>query len=117
MFGRNSHTPKRSNPFEPRPFTIASIDQVLNPTDIPEPGTQEPYYESYFCWMNPDNTVTLKDISALYRYQYGEDFTYHTPSEKTNSIWYTEYPDSNQCSSQSFEIPDRWGGIKRSVFH
>jgi len=88
-----------------------SIDQVLTP--IPELGTPEPYHESYFWWINPENTVTLNDITTLYEYQYGENFTYKTPSEKSNSIWYTPYPESDHRSSQHFEIPDVWGGNNR----
>jgi len=111
MFGRETHTPKPTKPCEPRPLRTISIEEVLTP--IPELGTHEPYYESYFRWINPENTVTLEDITALYQYQYGENFTNHTPSEKSNSVWYTTYPESNQRSSQRFEIPIVWGGNKR----
>ena len=111
MFGRDSHTPKPTKPFEPRPLRTIGIQEVLTP--IPELGTQEPYYESYFWWINTENTITLKDIAALYQHQYGEDFAYHTPSEKSNSIWHTPYPESDQRSSQPFEIPVVWGGNKR----
>jgi len=86
MFGRDTHTPKPKKPL-PRPLRTISINEVLTP--IPELGTQEPYQESYSWWINPVNTVTLEDITALYQYQYGKDVTYHTPSEKSNSIWYT----------------------------
>jgi len=113
MFGRDTYTPKPDTPFEPRPLRTTSIDQVLNPTDIPELGTQQPFNESYFSWINPENTVTLEDIAALYRYQYGENFTYNTPSEKSNSIWYTQYPVTQGNSSQNFEIPEAWGGHQR----
>jgi len=115
MFGRDTHTPKHKKPFEPRPLKTASIEQVLNPTDIPELGTQEPYDESYFWWINPENTVILEDIATLYRYQYGENFTSHTPLEKENSIWYTQYPVTEGNSGQNFEIPEVWGGNKRQV--
>jgi len=111
MFGRDTHTPKPKKPFEPRPLRAISIDEVLTPT--PELGTQEPYHESYFWSINPENTVTLEDITALYQYQYGENFIYDTPSEKSNSIWYTQYPENDQRSSQLFEIPIAWGGNKR----
>jgi len=111
MFGRDTHTPKPTKPFEPRPLRTISIQEVLTP--IPELGTQEPYYESYFWWTNPENLVTLHDITTLYQYQYGENFTYNTPSEKSKSIWYTPYPKSDQDSSQCFEIPIVWGGNKR----
>jgi len=111
MFGRETHTPKPKKPFEPRPTRTISIAEVLTP--IPELGTQEPYYESYFWWTNPENTVTLEDITTLYQYQYGENFIYRTPSEKSNSIWYTQYPEDDQHSSQYFEIPIVWGGNKR----
>jgi len=111
MFGRDTHTLKPKKSFEPRPLRTILIDEVLTP--IPELGTQEPYQETYFWWINPENTVTLEGIAALYQYQYGEKFTYHTPSEKSNSIWYTQYPDTDQRSSQRFEIPDVWGGNKR----
>jgi len=111
MFGRDTHTPKPEKPFDPRPLRTISINEVL--TTTPELGTQEPYHESYFCWINPEHTVTLEDITALYQYQYGKDFIYHTHSEKSNSIWYTQYPESNQHSSQCFEIPIVWGGNKR----
>jgi len=104
MFGRNTHTPKPKKPFKPRPLRTILIDEILTP--IPELGTPEPYHESYFWWTNPENTVTLEDIAALYQYQYGKEFTYHTPSEKSNSIWYTVYPDIDSRSSQCFEIPD-----------
>jgi len=111
MFGRETHTPKPEKPFEPGPTRTISIAEVLTP--IPELGTQEPYYESYFWSINPENNVTLDDITALYEYQYGEDFAYHTPSEKSNSIWYTPYPASDQRPSQCFEIPIVWGGNQR----
>jgi len=112
MFGRDTQTPQpKEKPFEPRPVRTVSINEVL--TLIPELGTQEPYHESYFWWINPENTVTLEDITALYQYQYDKDFIYHTHSEKSNSIWYTQYPESNQHSSQGFEIPAVWGGNKR----
>jgi len=111
MFGRDTHTPKPTKPFELRPLRTISIQEVFTP--ITELRTQEPYYQSYFGWTNPENTVTLKDIAALYQYRYGENFAYHTPSEKSNSIWYTQYPDSNQHSCQCFEIPIVWGGNKR----
>jgi len=67
MFGRDTHTPKtkKEKPFEPRPVRTITINEVLTP--IPELGTSEPYHESYFRWINPENTVTLDDITALYR--------------------------------------------------
>jgi len=86
MFGRNTHTLKLTKPFEPRPLRTISIEEVLTP--IPELGTQEPYHESYFWWINPEN------------------FTHHTPTEKSNSIWYTPYPENDQRSSPEFEIPE-----------
>jgi len=94
MFGRNTHTHKRKKTFEPRPLRTISIDKVLTPR--PELGTQEPYYESYFWWINPENTITLDDLTALYQYQYGEKFTYKTPWEKSNSIWHTQYPETDR---------------------
>jgi len=111
MFGRNTYTPKPKKPFAPRPLRTISIDEVLTP--IPELWTQEPYNQSYFWWINPENTVTLEDIAALYQYKYGKDFIYKTPSEKSNSIWYTPCPESDQRSSQRFEIPIVWGGNTR----
>jgi len=111
MFGRDTHTPKAKKPFEPRPLRTISIHEVLTP--IPELGTQEPYYQSYFWWTNPERSVTLENIAALYQHQYGKDFIYSTPSEKSNSIWYTRYPEDDQRSSQRFEIPIVWGGNKR----
>jgi len=111
MFGRDTHTPKPEKPFEPRPLRTVSIDEVLTPTT--ELGTQEPYYEPYFWWTNPENTVTLEDIATLYQSQYGENFAHPKPSEKSNSIWYTPYPKDDQHSSQCFEIPIAWGGNKR----
>ena len=110
MFGRDTHTPKPKKPFEPSPLTTISIDEVLTP--IPELGTQEPYYESYFWWINPENTITLEDLTGLYQYQYGENLPTKTPLENSNSIWYTQYPESDQCSSQCFEIPEVWRGNK-----
>jgi len=115
MFGRDTHTPKPKKSFEPRPLRTISIDQVL--TAIPALGTQESYLESYSWWINPENTVTLADIAALYQYPYSKDFIYKTPSEKSNSIWYTQYPDNDQRSSQRFEILAAWGGNKRQVSH
>ena len=85
MFGRDTHTPKPKKPFAPRPLRTISIDEVL--TAIPELGTQEPYYECYFWWINPENPATLEDRTTLYEYQYGENFTYKTHSEKSHSIW------------------------------
>ena len=111
MFGRDTHTPKPKKPFEPRPLSTSSINEVLTP--IPELGTQEPYNESYFWWINPENTVTIQDITALYKYLCGENFVYRTPSEGSNPVWYTQYPEDDQHSSQGFEIPKVWGGNKR----
>ena len=111
MFGRETHTPKPKKPFEPRPTRTISIAEVLTP--IPELGTQEPYHESYFWWINPENTVTLEDITALYPYQHVENFVYHRPLQKLNSTWYTMYPQDDQHSSPCFEIPAVWGGNKR----
>jgi len=111
MFGRDTQTPKPNKPFEPRATRTISTEEVL--TLIPELRTQEPYNESYFWWINPENTITLEDIAALYRYKYGKDFIYHTPSEKSNSVWYTQYPPSNKHSNQCFEILVVWGRNKR----
>jgi len=111
MFGRDTHTPKPKKPFEPRPKKTVSIDKVLTP--IAELGTQETSNTSYFWWTNPENTVTLEDIAALYQYQYGKDITYNTPSEQSHSIWYTQYPPTQGQSSQCFEIPALSGGNKR----
>jgi len=111
MFGTDTHTRKPKKPCEPRPLRSILIDEVLTP--IPELGTQEPYNESYFWWTNPENTITLEEIAALYQYQYGSNFIHKTPTEKTNSSWYTPYPESDQRSSQGFEIPVVWGGNKR----
>jgi len=111
MFGRDTPTPKRKKPFEPRQLRTISINEVLTLTR--ELGTQEPYNESYFWCINPENTVTLEDITALYQYQYGENFVNHTLSEKSNSLWYTPYPIDDEHSSQGFEIPAVWGGNKR----
>jgi len=72
MFGRDTHTAKLEKPFEPTPLRTISIGEVLTP--IPELGTHEPYYESYFWWTNSEKTVTLEDITALYQYQYGKNF-------------------------------------------
>jgi len=82
-----------------------SIEQVLNPTDIPETETLDPYHESYFWWINPANIVTIDAMAAIYQSQYGEDFTYQTPAQKSNSIWYTKYPVTKGNSSHYFEIP------------
>jgi len=65
---------------------------------------------------NPENTVTLEDIPTLYQYRYGKDFTYYTPSGKSNCIWYTQYPARKGRSSQCFEIPAVWGGNKKISF-
>jgi len=111
MFGRDTHTPKHKKPFEGRPFRTIAIDEV--PTPIPKLGTQEPYYESYLWCVNPENSVTPEDIATLHKHWYGKNFTHHTPSEKSNSIRYTQYPESNQRSSQRFVIPIVWGGNKR----
>jgi len=66
MVGRDAYTPKSETLFEPRPLRTISIEEALTP--IPELGTQEPYYESYFWWINPESTVTSKDIAAQYEY-------------------------------------------------
>jgi len=78
--GRDPYTPKPEKPFEPRPLRTTSIEQVLNPTDIPELETLDPYHESYFWWINPANIVTIEAMAAIYQSQYGEDFTYQTPA-------------------------------------
>jgi len=111
MFARDTHTPKPTIPFEQRPLRTTSIEEVLTP--IPELGTQDPDHKNYFWWINPENTVTLEDIAALYQYQYGKEFIYYPPSEKSNSFLYTQYPPSDKQSSQCFEIPAVWGGNKR----
>ena len=80
MFGRDTHTRKRKKPFEPRPFRTISLDEVLTP--IPELGTEKPNPESYFWWMNPEDTITLEDIATLSQYHYVKEFTNHTHSEK-----------------------------------
>jgi len=85
-----------------------SIDQVLSYAEIPERGIQEPYDEFYFLWINPENTSTIADIAALVRYQYSDDFSNNTPSERSNSVWNTQYPDTNQRWSQPFTIPEVW---------
>jgi len=111
MFGRDTLTPKPKKAFEPRPWRTIAIDEVHTP--IPQLGTPEPYYESYFWWINPENTVTLEDIATLYEYQRSKDIIYHTPSEKPNPAWHTQYPPSNKHSTQCFEIPMVSGGNKR----
>jgi len=62
------------------------MDLVLRFTEIPERGTQEAYLESYFWWINPEKTVTIEDIAVLYKYEHGENFTYNTPAEISNSV-------------------------------
>jgi len=86
MFRRDTHSPKPQKPFEPRPFNTTAIDEVLNARYISKIGTHEPYQESYFWWINPESTIPLEDIAALYQYQDGPNFTRHTPSQKSNSI-------------------------------
>jgi len=103
VWQRRSNSKPNQKPFEPRPVRTVSINEVLTP--IPELVTQVPYDESSFWWINPETTGTLEDITALYQYQYDKDFLYHIHLEKSNSIWYTQYPESNQHSSQGFEIP------------
>jgi len=113
MFGRDPYTPKPETLFEPRLLSTTSINQVLPATIIGEKRTQELYHESYFWWMNLANSITIEDIAAVYRCPYGENFTYHTPSEKTNLLWYTQYPDTDKCLSRNFQIIEVWGGDKR----
>jgi len=113
MFGRDTDTAKPNTLFQRRPLRTISIAQIITPTVTKDLGTEEPYHESYFRWINPENTVTVEDLTALYRYQNGENFTYHTPSEKEHSAWYTQYPPSDQRSSQRLETPEVWGGNKR----
>jgi len=108
IFGRDTYCPKPETLFEPRPLRTTSIDQVRSYAEIPERGIQEPYDEFYFLWINPENTSTIADIAALVRYQYSEDFSNHTPSERSNSVWNTQYPDTNQRWSQPFMIPEVW---------
>jgi len=67
MFGRETHTPKPEILFEPRPLRTTSISQVYFPTFIREIGTQKHYHETYAYWINPANTITTKDLEALYR--------------------------------------------------
>jgi len=82
MFGRDTYTPKPDTPFEPRPLRFTSIDKVILPSIILENGTEEPYHETDFWWTNRENTFTIEDIAALYQFQYGENLTYHTSSER-----------------------------------
>jgi len=113
MLGINTCTPKPDTLFETRPLRTTSIDQVLSSTEELELRRLEPYHESSFWLLSPENTVTTEDIAPLYRYKYGQNFTYHTPSEKSNSIWYTHYPHNGQRSSHYYEVPEVWGGNKR----
>jgi len=66
MFGRDTCTPKPETLREPRHLRAIPIDEVLTSTKTPEPGTQEPCHKSYFWWTNPENIITLEDITALY---------------------------------------------------
>jgi len=65
MFGTDTYTPKPNTLFEPRPLRTISMAQIIPPTVTKELGTQEPYHKSYFWWINPENTVTPEDITAL----------------------------------------------------
>jgi len=112
MFGTDTDTPKTNTLFETRPLRTIPIAQIMPPNVTKELGTEEPYHESYFWWINPENAVTHEEITPLYRYQYSENLTYHTPCEQENFVWYTQYPLSDQRSSQPFETPEVWGGNK-----
>jgi len=113
MFGTDTYSPKPNTLFEPRPLRTTSIHPVLSSIEEFELAIQEPYYESYIWWTNPENLVTREDITILYRYKYGENLTYDTPSEKSNSIAYTKYLATEGISSRNFEIPEVWGANKR----
>jgi len=66
MFGRDTDTPKPNTLFEPQPLRTTSIDQVLSSTKDLDEGKLDPYHESYFYWINPEHTVILEAIAALY---------------------------------------------------
>jgi len=63
-------------------------------------------------WIIAENTVIPEDITGLFKSQYGENVPYHTPLQKSNSIWYTQYLATEGNPSQKFEIPAVWGGNK-----
>jgi len=113
MFGRETHTPKTEILFEPRPLRTTSISQVYLPTFIRELGTQKPYHETYAYWINPVNTITTKDLEALYQQWEGEGFRNYEPEEEIGPVWYVGYYSDGRRSSPEFEIPEVWGGNKR----
>ena len=96
--------------FEPRPVRTYTIDETLPIAPIPERGTENPYYESYWFWINPENRITHEDITALYQYQLGEDFDHPTRSESLSERWYTK---SHSSQDTDYEVPSVWKGNKR----
>ena len=102
---------QRYEHLEPRPVRTDSILEILVPvTPISEDGTELLYHETYHFWVNPENVVTLEDITDLYRYQLGEDFNYTTRSESLSEKWYIPETESQDTG---FSIPSVWGRNKR----
>jgi len=89
MFGIDTHTPHKTNTlFKPRLLRTTSIPQIDFPTFIRELKTQEPYYETYAFWKNPESILTTKDLEALYQQWEGEGFHYYQPEEEIGLVWY-----------------------------
>ena len=104
--------------FEPRPSHTPAIAEVYVPTPVPELGTEKPYHETYYEWVNSIDTITEHDLALLYRYQADSTEACWKPFDGSYSEWsgdpkwHTNYPQGSD-DSQTFEIPECWGGNKR----
>ena len=121
MSTKVNHLSTLDSIFEPRPlytFAIAEELEEYVPIPVPELGTEEPYYETYYEWVNSTDTNTEDDLALLYQYQADSEKACWKPFDGSYSEWsgdpkwHTTYP-NDSADSQIFEIPECWGGNKR----
>ena len=104
--------------FEPKAYHTPAIAEIYVLTPVPELGTEEPYYETYYEWVNSIDTITEDDIALLYQYQADSPEACWKPFDGSYSEWsgdpkwHTTYP-YDSADSSLFEIPECWGGNKR----
>jgi len=121
MSTKVNHLSTLDSIFEPRPLYTFAIAEELEDyisISVPELGTEEPYYETYYEWVNSTDTITEGDLALLYRYQADSEEACWKPFNGSYSEWsgdpkwHTVYP-HDSADSQLFEIPECWGGNKR----
>jgi len=86
MFGRDTHTPRPENLFEPRALRTTSNAQIYFQDFIREPGTQKPYHETYSFWTNPETIITTKDLEVSYQHWEGAGFRYYEAEEEIGDV-------------------------------